>query len=105
LFGGLEQGGVGPLTFDIPAGASEATVEAALDALASIDRGVVVTRTAVGGPGLVWTVTFRDYGNRGQLSLVSTANIVANNGAGSPSVTVTTLHDVWDCSFEALWLL
>jgi hypothetical protein len=90
---------VGPVTFTIPCGTNEATLEGILESMPSIVRGVKVARAGNGGPGMVWTITFYDYGNRGTLTLGSIAGITAGTATtsiavGDVLVDVFTLFEV-----------
>lgn len=85
---------MGPRTFRIDCGLSEANFEATMNALPNIVRGVTVTRTPYGGPGLIWTVTFLDYGARDSLTLVSTSLVDESGAAGVPTVSITRLYTV-----------
>jgi hypothetical protein len=91
------------LSFTIPCGASEETLESILNAVPSIIRGVGVSRAGTGGPGMAWTITFYDYGNRGALTLGSlagltagttTTNINLNDNLHGPNMDVFTIIQV-----------
>jgi hypothetical protein len=86
-------------TITVPMGASPSVFSGVILA-AMAPRGglgVSIVRTTLGGPGVQYQLTWRDYGNRDRFYVIATtaAGVIdANANAGAPTIVSATVQDV-----------